>query len=196
MSQLLHRTICLLLPFVMSWGSTVAAQHAEAISRKPDFIAVVVNYAGLWPQLQMTDDGTLLAFGYNAPAPTTLPADVECWASADGGQTWSERGIAAPRPGADANYHHHPPHLLRLKDQRLLLSYGNRRDGSIEAKAQRERWKNVEYAVSALHHQPRRHGLPQHGPASRRKSRDRVLRRSIPAELGLSYGSHRVDRPR
>jgi len=79
---------------------------AEAISLRPDFTAVVVKDAGLWPQLQITDDGTLLAFGYNAPAHTTLPADVECWASDDCGQTWSQRGIAAPRPAADANYCH------------------------------------------------------------------------------------------
>jgi len=79
-------------------AKTPSSPDAEAILLTPDFTAVVVKNAGLWPQLQITDDGTLLAFGYNSPAHTTLPADVECWASDDGGQTWSQRGIAAPRP--------------------------------------------------------------------------------------------------
>jgi hypothetical protein len=50
---------------------------AKATSLEPNFTAVVVKDAGLWPQLQITDDGTLLAFGYNAPAHTTLPAEAQ-----------------------------------------------------------------------------------------------------------------------
>ena len=59
-------------------AKTPSSLDAEPIPLKPDFTAVVVKDAGLWPQLQITADGTLLAFGYNAPAHTTLPADVEC----------------------------------------------------------------------------------------------------------------------
>ncbi len=79
---------------------------AEATALRPDFTAVVVRDGGLWPHLQVTRDGTLLALGYNSPSHTTLPADVDCWASEDGGKTWSKRGTAAPRPSADANYCH------------------------------------------------------------------------------------------
>ena len=68
-------------------AKTTSSLDAEATSLTPDFTAVVVKDAGLWPQLQITNDGTLLAFGYNAPAHTTLPADVECWASDDAGSS-------------------------------------------------------------------------------------------------------------
>jgi hypothetical protein len=72
----------------------------------PDFTTIVARDAGLWPHLQVTPDGTLLALGYNAPAHTTLPADVECWTSRDGGRTWASLSLAAPRPAIDANYCH------------------------------------------------------------------------------------------
>ena len=46
--------------------------------------------------------------------------------SSDSGLTWTDEGLLA-------GYHKHPPHLLRLRDNRILLTYGNRRDGGIEA---------------------------------------------------------------
>lgn len=70
------------------------------------FTALVAKDAGLWPQIQQGADGSLLAFGYNAPAHTTLPADVDCWASVDGGQTWTWRATVARRPAEHANYCH------------------------------------------------------------------------------------------
>ena len=79
-------------------------EDVEATPCTPDFATVVVKGGGLWPQLHCAADGTLLALGYNAPGHTTLPGDVDCWASTDGGQTWAKRGTAAPRPDKDANY--------------------------------------------------------------------------------------------
>ena len=76
----------------------------EAVPLTPDFATVVVKGGGLWPQLHCAPDGTLLALGYNAPGHTTLPGDVDCWASTDGGKTWAKRGTAARRPDQDANY--------------------------------------------------------------------------------------------
>ncbi len=81
-------------------------QDAEATPLMPDFMSIVVKEAGLWPQIQVAPDGMLLALGYNSPAHTTLPADVDCWASSDGGKSWNKRGTAAPRPNAEANYCH------------------------------------------------------------------------------------------
>ncbi len=89
----------------------------------PDFTTLVATDAGLWPQLQIADDGTLLAFGYNAPAHTTLPADVECWASFNGGRTWASRAIAAARPAVDANYCHWASGMLN-KNEVLVLASG------------------------------------------------------------------------
>ena len=71
-----------------------------------EFTAIVAKGGGLWPQVQVLADGTLLAFGYNAPAHTTLPGDVDAWASADGGKTWALRATAAARPDAKANMCH------------------------------------------------------------------------------------------
>ena len=56
----------------------------EATPWTPDFATAVVKGGGLWPQLHCAADGTLLALGYNAPGHTTLPGDVDCWASTDG----------------------------------------------------------------------------------------------------------------
>ena len=109
-------------------------QEAEATPLIPDFTAVVAVDAGLWPQIQVTHDGTLLAFGYNAPAHTTLPADVECWASSDGGKTWSKRGIAASRPNAEANYCHWASGVI-AKDELLVIASGM--DDAANAKGQR-----------------------------------------------------------
>ena len=72
----------------------------------PDFTSIVVKGGGLWPQIHGAPDGTLLALGYNAAAHTTLPGDVDAWASSDGGKTWSLRATAAERPDAKANICH------------------------------------------------------------------------------------------
>ena len=84
----------------------VPARTAEPVPLTPDFTAVVVKGGGLWPQLHTAPDGALLAFGYNAPSHTTLPGDVDCWASTDGGRTWLLRATAAARPHQTANYCH------------------------------------------------------------------------------------------
>ena len=85
-----------------------AAVPSRAAEAPPavEFTAVVTKGGGLWPQVQVLADGTLLAFGYNAPAHTTMPGDVDAWASVDGGKTWSLRATAAARPDAKANMCH------------------------------------------------------------------------------------------
>lgn len=51
---------------------------------------------------------------------TTSPADCRLFASEDDGATWTDRGpVTEPSQ--------HPAHLLRLKDGRVLMTYGNRR---------------------------------------------------------------------
>lgn len=81
-------------------------QRAAVKPSVPDFTAVAVKGGGLWPQIQSAADGTLLSFGYNAAAHTTLPGDVDVWASSDGGKTWGLRATAAARPNAEANMCH------------------------------------------------------------------------------------------
>lgn len=100
-------TAWLLAPVGVLFGAEQPpSPEAEATPLKPEFTTVVAKDAGLWPQLQIASDGMLLAFGYNSPSHTTLPADVDCWASDDGGRSWSKHGTAAPRPAMDANYCH------------------------------------------------------------------------------------------
>ena len=61
----------------------------------------------------------------NKPAPEN-GQELRQFRSSNDGATWADEGLIA-------GYHKHPPHLLRLKDNRILLTYGNRRDGGIEA---------------------------------------------------------------
>ena len=92
-----------------------------AVQAAPDFTAIAVKGGGLWPQIQCAADGTLLAFGYNAAAHTTLPGDVDALASgmddaanergkrqpndvrafrsADFGKTWTKTGTFPARVG-------------------------------------------------------------------------------------------------
>ena len=97
---------CTLTIFTATALFAAAAVRAADAPPTVEFSSVVAKGGGLWPQVQVLADGTLLAFGYNAPAHTTLPGDVDAWASADGGKTWSLRGTAAARPDAKANMCH------------------------------------------------------------------------------------------
>ena len=102
------RLTCFLSLVLAAGGLTGRAAAADAAtpSFTPHFTAVVAKGGGLWPQIQVAADGTLLAFGYNAAAHTTLPGDVDAWVSSDGGKTWSLRATAAARPDAKANMCH------------------------------------------------------------------------------------------
>ncbi len=77
-------TLLSIFLFYMALGVPLRADD-EPVPLTPDFTAVVVKGGGLCPQLHTAPDGALLAFGYNAPAHTTLPGVVDCWASTDGG---------------------------------------------------------------------------------------------------------------
>jgi len=91
---------------------------------EPVKIAEGINESVLLPLADR--DWLCIARTSNKPAPE-LGQELRQFRSTDDGQTWTDEGLVT-------GYHHHPPHLLRLKDQRLLLTYGNRRDGSIEAR--------------------------------------------------------------
>ncbi len=97
-----HATLALTSTVAALAFATIAAAGPST----PDFTAVAVKGGGLWPQIQCAADGTLLAFGYNAAAHTTLPGDVDAWVSSDGGMTWTLRATAAARPDEKANMCH------------------------------------------------------------------------------------------
>lgn len=64
---------------------------------------VVVDEVCAWPVLNKLPDGAIGAAIYNRPSHGRLPADVECWATTDEGQTWKKRGVAAPRDDENSN---------------------------------------------------------------------------------------------
>ncbi len=69
-------------------------QSAEG--KRPEPIVAVDNVCA-WPNLTVLGDGTIVATIHNQPSHLKVPADVECWASEDGGRTWAKRGTPAPR---------------------------------------------------------------------------------------------------
>ena len=58
---------------------------------------VAVDDVCAWPNLTLAPDGTVYAAIHNQPSHLKRPADVDCWASTDGGRTWAKRGTAVPR---------------------------------------------------------------------------------------------------
>lgn len=63
---------------------------------------VAVRGVCAWPNLTLLADGTLVAMIYNQPSHLRTEGGVECWASSDGAQTWSKRGMPAPPEPATA----------------------------------------------------------------------------------------------
>jgi len=59
-----------------------------------------------WPKLTLLRDGTIIAAIYNQPSHGQLPGDVACWASSDGGITWTHRGNATRHEGNRAWFNH------------------------------------------------------------------------------------------
>ncbi len=69
-------------------------QSKEGEQPKP---IVAVDNVCAWPNMTVLRDGTIVATIHNQPSHLKVPADVECWASGDGGRTWAKRGTPAPR---------------------------------------------------------------------------------------------------
>ncbi len=64
---------------------------------------VAVDNVCAWPNLTVLRDGTIIATIFNQPSHGRMPGDVECWASQDGGATWTKRGTPAPRESEGSN---------------------------------------------------------------------------------------------
>ncbi len=63
---------------------------------QPEPLVAVENVCA-WPNLTLLPDDTVVAVIHNQPGHLMRPADVDCWASEDGGRTWNKRGTPAPR---------------------------------------------------------------------------------------------------
>jgi len=80
-------------------GSTPHVVNRQGATPKP---IVAIDKVCAWPNLMSLRDGTIVATIHNQPSHLQRPADVECWASQNGGMTWSKRGVPAPRDDREA----------------------------------------------------------------------------------------------
>ncbi len=63
---------------------------------------IAVDNVCAWPNLTRFPDGTILATIFNQPTHGRWEGDVDCWASKDGGRTWSWRATAVKHdPGGN-----------------------------------------------------------------------------------------------
>lgn len=70
--------------------------------KTPEPIAVIEDVAA-WPNLTRLPNGDIVALIHNQPSHGRMPADVDCWASTDDGETWTKRSVAAPRGTPEQN---------------------------------------------------------------------------------------------
>ena len=77
---------------------------------------VAIDNVCAWPNLTLLKDGSLIATIHNEPSHGRHEADVECWASTDGGRIWKLRGVPAP----------HEPGTIRMN-----VAAGLAHDGSL-----------------------------------------------------------------
>jgi hypothetical protein len=104
MSMRLIRSLLLVTLSVFSGMVTAAESLRSVVNRegeRPQPI-VAIDRVCAWPNLLKLGDGTILATIHNQPSHLQQPADVECWASVDGGMTWKKRGVSAPRDDVEA----------------------------------------------------------------------------------------------
>lgn len=82
--------------------------------KRPTPRAAIDNVCA-WPNLTTLPDGTIVAAIFNKPSHGSMAGDVECWATTDGGKTWSKRGTPAP----------HEPHTVRMNHAAGLAASGD-----------------------------------------------------------------------
>ncbi len=98
---------------------------------------------GEWIAAARTDDRPAPEFGQ----------EVRQYRSTDDGKTWKDEGLLT-------GYHCHPAHLLRLKDGRVLLSYGNRKEPGIEVRFSADKGKTWEKPKRVIELAPGDLGYP------------------------------------
>ena len=68
-------------------------------------ITVVAAEACGWPNLTRLPNGEVICAYFNAPSHGLEEGDLVCSASADGGRSWEQRGVAAPHPEGGNRMH-------------------------------------------------------------------------------------------
>ncbi len=92
-----HRHVTLVTASILLTACSLGAQEPATVelAKAPQ---VIVENGGLWPVLVEASPGKLRTVVFNQPAHSTLPGDVACHGSDDGGATWRQLGIAGARP--------------------------------------------------------------------------------------------------
>jgi Neuraminidase (sialidase) len=92
--------------------------------------AVAVDNVCAWPNLTVLRDGTIIATIFNQPSHGLMAGDVECWASRDGGATWTKRGTPASHETEDSNRMNVAAGLANNGDLLVIASGWSSRDAS------------------------------------------------------------------
>ena len=95
---------------------------------EPAIIAEKINEGVLLP---LAGEGWLCIMRTTEKPAPELGQELRQFRSTDDGKTWTDEGLLT-------GFHKHPPSLIRLKDNRLVLTYGNRRNGNIEARLSKD----------------------------------------------------------
>ena len=93
-------------PAALLPGLAMPRASPAAAARPADIFGIASSTAiqGVcaWPNLQILDDGTILAMIFNQPCHGLWEGDLDCWASEDRGRTWRFRGrVAQHEPGTN-----------------------------------------------------------------------------------------------
>ncbi len=83
---------------------------------------IAVDNVCAWPNLTLMRDGSIIAMIHNNPSHLRNPADVDCWASTDGGLTWEKRGTPAPRDNDKAGRANYAAGLAANGDLIIICS--------------------------------------------------------------------------
>jgi predicted neuraminidase len=89
--------------------------------------AVAVKDCTAWPNLDELADGAVVATIFNQPCHGLWEGDVDCWATTDGGKSWSPPQRIA---GFDGDGGH--PATVELSDGRLLTTFYAKRTADHE----------------------------------------------------------------
>ena len=80
-----------------------------------------------WPNLTLLQDGTIVAIIWNQPCHGSWEGDLDCWASTDGGQSWTKRSQVSQHDSG-TNRMNHAAGLAKNGDLLTLVSGWSNRD--------------------------------------------------------------------
>jgi len=89
---------------------------------------VAIDGKCAWPNLTVLRDGTIIASIFGKPSHGTEAGDIECWASEDGGMTWTLRGVPGVHEHEDNNRIHVAAGVAKNGDLVVLTTGWTGRD--------------------------------------------------------------------